>query len=93
VHFVARLAAPPNGLAPPPWWDEATAGDADVVHVTQGTYDVDPEDLLVPALQGLAALDVRVLAATGGAPLPEERVPANAHQAALLPYDLLLPRT
>jgi UDP:flavonoid glycosyltransferase YjiC (YdhE family) len=63
------------------------------VHVTQGTYDVDPDDLLLPALAGLAGAGVRVAAATGGADLPASRVPANARQAAFLPYDQLLPRT
>lgn len=93
VHFVGQLAAPPVGAAVPPWWDDATDGGRRVVHVTQGTYDVDPGDLLLPALEGLAELDVTVLAATGGAPLPEAAVPANAHQAPFLPYDRLLPRT
>ena len=64
-----------------------------VVHVTQGTYDVDPADLLLPALDGLATADVRVATATGGPALPPDRVPANARQAPLLPYDWLLPRT
>jgi UDP:flavonoid glycosyltransferase YjiC (YdhE family) len=63
-----------------------------VVHVTQGTYDVEPTHLLLPALAGLASADVRVAVATGGAALPTDRVPANARQAAFLPYDELLPR-
>jgi UDP:flavonoid glycosyltransferase YjiC (YdhE family) len=63
------------------------------VHVTQGTYDVDPADLLLPALAGLGDAAVSVAAATGGAVLPGDRVPANARQAAFLPYDQLLPRT
>ncbi|MGY1809238.1 nucleotide disphospho-sugar-binding domain-containing protein [Blastococcus sp. SYSU D00669] len=92
VHFVGQLAPPPAGRPLPPWWP-ALDGDRAVVHVTQGTYDVDPADLLLPALAGLADLDVTVAAATGGAALPRDRVPANAHQAAFLPYDRLLPRT
>ena len=62
------------------------------MHVTQGTYDVDPADLLQPALAGLAPLDLQVAAATGGALLPGDRVPPNARQADFLPYDQLLPR-
>jgi UDP:flavonoid glycosyltransferase YjiC (YdhE family) len=92
VHFVGRLAPPPSGRPLPPWWSSLD-GDRPLVHVTQGTYDVDPADLLLPALEGLADLDAPVAAATGGAALPADRVPANAHQAAFLPYDQLLPRT
>jgi MGT family glycosyltransferase len=93
VHFVGQLAPPPAGRPLPPWWPELADGDRPVVHVTQGTYDVEPDDLLVPALTGLAAADVRVAAATGGRELPASRVPANAHQAPFLPYDRLLPHT
>lgn len=93
VHFVGQLAAPPAETSLPPWWDEVTRSGRRIVHVTQGTYDVDPSDLLLPALQGLAALDVHVLAATGSVPLPAAAVPGNARQATFLPYDQLLPRT
>ncbi|WP_448623718.1 glycosyltransferase [Geodermatophilus sp. URMC 64] len=92
VHFVGQLAPPPAGRPLPPWWSSLD-GDRPLVHVTQGTYDVDPADLLLPALEGLADLEVTVAAATGGAALPADRVPANAQQAAFLPYDQLLPRT
>jgi UDP:flavonoid glycosyltransferase YjiC (YdhE family) len=95
VHFVGQLAPPPGGRPPPDWW-ATLAGDRSggrpLVHVTQGTYDVVPTDLLLPALAGLAGADVTVAAATGGAALPADRVPANARQAAFLPYDRLLPR-
>jgi UDP:flavonoid glycosyltransferase YjiC (YdhE family) len=93
VHFVGQLAAAQVGTSVPSWWDEVTAGDRRVVHVTQGTYDVDPRDLLLPALAGLAGLDVHVAVSTGGTLLPPESVPPNARQAALLPYDRLMPRT
>lgn len=94
VHFVGRLSrlSGPGG-ARPDWWDEALQPGPPVVHVTQGTYDVEPGDLLLPALAGLADEPVRVLAATGSAPLQVADVPGNAHQAAFLPYDDLLPRT
>jgi UDP:flavonoid glycosyltransferase YjiC (YdhE family) len=93
VHFVGQLSAPTLGSPLPPWWDEVTRAGRRVVHVTQGTYDVDPRDLLLPTLRGLASLDVQVLAATGGPPLPATTLPVDAHQAAFLPYDRLLPRT
>lgn len=92
VHFVGQLA-PPAGGEPPAWMPDLTGDGRPVVHVTQGTYDVDPEDLLLPALDGLASADVLVAAATGGTPLPDDRVPVNARQATFLPYQHLLPRT
>jgi UDP:flavonoid glycosyltransferase YjiC (YdhE family) len=93
VHVAGQLAPPPSGRPAPDWWPELLADPRPVVHVTQGTYDVDPQDLLLPALSGLADLDVQVAAATGGASLPADRLPAGARQAAFLPYDRLLPRT
>jgi UDP:flavonoid glycosyltransferase YjiC (YdhE family) len=93
VHFVGQLAPPPAGREPPSWWPELLADGRPVVHVTQGTYDVDPRDLLLPALRGLADRDVVVAAATGSGALPPGAVPANARQAEFLPYDRLLPET
>ena len=93
VHFVGRLAPPPGDRPPPPWAEHVTEPGEAVVHVTQGTYDVDPADLLLPALRGLAGADVRVALATGGPELPAELLAANARQAPFLPYDWLLPRT
>lgn len=93
VHFVGQLAPPPSGRPLPQWWPELSDGERPLVHVTQGTYDVDPEDLLLPAMAGLAGTDLRVAVATGGSDLPASRVPANARHAAFLPYDQLLPRT
>jgi UDP:flavonoid glycosyltransferase YjiC (YdhE family) len=66
-----------------------------VVVVTQGTFNVDPNDLLRPALHALADLDVLVVAVTGirgrdELPFP---VPANARVAGFLPFGALLPRT
>jgi UDP:flavonoid glycosyltransferase YjiC (YdhE family) len=63
------------------------------VHVTQGTLDVDLDDLLRPAMAGLADRDVLVVCTTGGAdPATLGALPANARVAAFLPHDLLLPQ-
>lgn len=93
LHFVGRLApasTPP--FDPPAWW-----GDLDgrrVVLVTQGTQNIDPDDLLRPALEALADRDVLVVATTGvpgrdEAPFP---VPSNARVAGFVPFSALLPR-
>jgi UDP:flavonoid glycosyltransferase YjiC (YdhE family) len=98
VHYVGRLAAPsPAGAEAllPAWWPDVLAARAagrTVVHVTQGTLDVDPADLIRPALTGLSDEDVLVIVTTGGAPAATlGPVPANARVASFLPHDRLLP--
>lgn len=92
LHWVGRLT---DALAAPrpAWWGEVA--DATVITVTQGTQNVDPDDLLRPALAGLRDADALVVASTGirGEDRPPFAVPANARTAALLPFDELLPRT
>jgi UDP:flavonoid glycosyltransferase YjiC (YdhE family) len=65
-----------------------------VVHVTQGTANVDPRDLILPALEALAGEPGLVVVGTGHrtAALPGP-LPANARAAQMLPYPELLPRT
>jgi UDP:flavonoid glycosyltransferase YjiC (YdhE family) len=94
VHFVGRIAAAAP-LAPeaklPSWWPELAAAGT-VVHVTQGTLDTDPRDLLRPAMAALADREALVVITTGGAdPATLGPLPANARAAAFLPYDLMLP--
>ncbi|GAA2981105.1 MGT family glycosyltransferase [Microbacterium terrae] len=96
LHFVGRLTAPAAAGAPlplPPWWGDL-AGRR-VVHITQGTQNIDPSDLLQPAIEALADSDALVVAVTGVAgrdelPFP---VPANVRVAGFIPYDALLPLT
>ena len=96
VHFVGRIAAPPPAdAALPAWWDDVLRGDRPVVHVTQGTLDDEPTDLLLPALEALADEDVLVVATTGrrGRTSLPGAVPGNGRVTDLLPYAELLPRT
>jgi UDP:flavonoid glycosyltransferase YjiC (YdhE family) len=94
-----RQARSGEGAAdvPPDWWPDlqrARATGRPVVHVSQGTLDTDPADLLRPALAGLAGEPVLVVATTGGAsPAALGPLPANARAAAFLPHHRLLPRT
>lgn len=91
VHWVGRLAAPVP-VATPEWW-----GDLDgrrVIAVTQGTQNIDPSDLLQPALEALADADALVVASTGvrgqdALPFP---VASNVRTAAMLPFDDLFGR-
>jgi len=95
VHFVGELAAqvvPTSAAALPPWW-----GDLDgrrVVLVTQGTQNIDPDDLIRPALAALADRDVIVVATTG-VPGRDEfgfPVPQNVRVTGFAPFGALLPR-
>jgi UDP:flavonoid glycosyltransferase YjiC (YdhE family) len=97
VHYVGRLGSPPASGDLPDWWPDVTAarerGRA-VVHISQGTLDMDPADLLRPALAGLAGAPVLVVVSTGGAPVESlGTLPANARAASFLPHDRLLPLT
>lgn len=97
VRFVGDLTD--DGTTPPPaelpgWWDDVVRAEVPVVHVTQGTANVDPHDLVLPALEALAGEDVLVVVGLGHrtAPLPGP-LPANARVATMVPYAALLPRT
>ena len=110
VHYIGRLAPPAvaeatgrgaaasaahSGAAAelPPWWPELAAAPT-VVHVTQGTLDVDPNDLIKPTIAALAATEALVVCATGGTdPAELGPLPANVRAATFLPHDLLLPLT
>ena len=93
VHWIGRLANPASSPPTPDWWGDLEGRR--IVHVSQGTQNIDPEDLLRPALTALADLDVLVVAVTGvpGRTRLPFAVPANTRVADLVPYDLLLPRT
>lgn len=96
VHFVGRMAAPPPAdVELPGWWADVVRGDRPVVHVSQGTLNNEPSELLLPTLEALASEDVLVVAATGrrGRTSLPGPVPDNARVTDLLPYDELLPRT
>ncbi len=93
LHFVGELRAPaPAATALPAWLPELDGRR--VVLVSQGTQNIDPGDLLRPALAALADEDVLVVATTGvpgrdELPFP---VPANARVAGFVPFDALMPR-
>lgn len=95
LRFVGPLDTSSSGgpVRLPAWWDDLGDGRP-VVHVTQGTLDNgDFSSLVQPTLQGLAGFDGHVVVSTGGASADAVGpVPANAHVAEFLPYDLLLPR-
>ena len=66
-----------------------------LVLVTQGTHDIDPDELIRPALSGLADADVDVLATLGrrGLTDPGVPVPANARVVDVVDFGSVLPET
>ncbi|WP_435737685.1 nucleotide disphospho-sugar-binding domain-containing protein [Cellulosimicrobium sp. PMB13] len=78
----------------PSWWDDVVDAEVPVVHVTQGTANVDARDLILPALEALADEDVLVVVGLGHRTDPlRGPLPANARVAPMVPYPQLLPRT
>jgi len=76
----------------PSWWPELNAG-LPIVLVTQGTLANDDfNELIQPALLGLAEEDVLVIVAAGRSETEQLTVPANARVAAFLPFDRILPK-
>jgi len=88
-HYVGRLSDPARTIAP------AVRTSPPHVLVTQGTYNTDPGDLLVPTVRALTGRPVRVTVTTGrsghtdlGIP-----VPANVSVVDFADFDEILPRT
>ena len=95
VHFIGPLIhRPSEPFVPPDWWAELDAGRP-VVHVTQGTIATAHEQLMVPAIQGLAEEEVLVIATTGGKTadeFPLSPLPSNVRLEPFVPYHSLLPK-
>ena len=90
VQYVGQL--PPAGASLPTMQPAATRP---LVLVTQGTHDIEPDELIRPALRGLADSDVDVLATLGrrGLTDPGVPVPANARVVDVVDFGSVLPET
>jgi MGT family glycosyltransferase len=76
----------------PAWWPELN-GSKPVVLVTQGTLaNHDLDELIQPALVGLAAENVTVIVAAGRSDTQILAVPENARVASFIPFDRVLPK-
>lgn len=94
VAYVGALAPTGRGgTALPPWWQDLPE-ERPVVHVTQGTLNVDPDDLIRPTFAALGRQPVTLVTTTGQAHAPELAFPAppNARVTGLIDYSALLPR-
>ncbi len=97
MHFVGALRPdPPRDWAPPAWWAEVTETSRPVVLVSQGSIRPDTDELIVPAIRGLAGADVLVVVTTGhGEPADlvtrlGGELPSNVRVAKFVPYDVAL---
>ena len=93
IRFAGPL--PPKhfaGFEKPDWWAELD-GRRPVVLVTQGTLaNRDLNEVIQPALTGLADEEVTVIVAAGTDNTQTLAVPANARVASFIPFDQLLPK-
>ncbi len=95
LHFGGELRSPVAATsadaALPQWWPELA--DRTVVLVSQGTQNIDPADLIRPALDALADSPALVVATTGvpGRDTLPFTAPANTRVAGFAPFTALLP--
>jgi MGT family glycosyltransferase len=95
IRFIGPLVPQPsaNDSALPSWWADVEAAHhsgTPVVMITQGTLATDASELIVPALRGLAALNMLVIVTTTQLLAPTD-VPGNARIATFIPYHLAMP--
>jgi MGT family glycosyltransferase len=93
IRFVGpMLPRTSGGFKEPAWWNELD-GSRPVVLVTQGTFaNHDLNEVIQPALTGLANENVLVIVAAGRSDTETLRVPGNARIAPFIPFDRLLPK-
>lgn len=92
LHFVGPMV--PKSSTEKPVWLEKLDGSKPVVFVTQGTLaNSDFNQLVIPAIAGLAGEDVLVIATAGGGDSAKIQGLANAIVERYIPYDLVLPKT
>jgi UDP:flavonoid glycosyltransferase YjiC (YdhE family) len=76
----------------PDWWTELD-GSRPVVLVTQGTLaNHDFDEVIQPALFGLADENVTVIVAAGRSDTQALAIPENARVASFIPFDRVLPK-
>lgn len=92
VRFIGPLLPDaPSEITKPEWWDEMVNAQVPVIHVSQGTIATSIDDLILPAIYGLA--DMKALVIVSSKSLPEstkEQLPANVRLAEFLPYSELM---
>jgi UDP:flavonoid glycosyltransferase YjiC (YdhE family) len=89
-QFIGPIIIPPrNDYSMPEWWQELD-NEFPVVLINQGTIAVDPDYLIIPAIEGLKDENLNVIAVpvnTGEIP----DLPKNTHTEPYIPFGNLLP--
>ncbi|KAF2279850.1 UDP-Glycosyltransferase/glycogen phosphorylase [Westerdykella ornata] len=82
----------------PTWWDDIRKAKAEgkkIVAVSQGTVEVNPQELILPTISALKdredVLVIATLVAFEPSEVLGEEVPENARVAKFVPHDMLLP--
>jgi MGT family glycosyltransferase len=93
IRFIGPILPSPSlEFIEPDWWPEVD-GSRPVVLVTQGTLrNHDFNEVIQPALSGLADENVTVIVAAGRSDTQTLAVPENARVASFIPFDRLLPK-
>ena len=98
VEFVGPFLPSGGSGRLPEWWDDVLTAHATgrpVVLVTQGTIATDPENLIRPAIEGLAGADPLVLVTAVGfdadAVVPTATRPTNVRLAPFIPFAEVMP--
>lgn len=90
LHFIGPIIIPPRiDYSMSEWWQELE-NDFPLVLINQGTIAVDPDNLIIPAIEGLKDENINVVAVpvyTGEIP----DLPKNAHTEPYIPFGNLLP--
>ncbi|KAJ5777290.1 hypothetical protein N7520_000536 [Penicillium odoratum] len=102
VRYMGALSAvgrKEKVLELPEWWDEVIYAPKDqkkpIVVVSQGSVHNDPEELILPAMEGLQNLDVTVIVTlVKSSTLPQgTKIPSNVRIARFIPFDILFQHT
>jgi MGT family glycosyltransferase len=94
VHFIGALTPAAAADDPLPDWWQQLEGSRPVVLVTQGTVATNFDDLLLPAVRGLADEDVLVIGTTGNQSPDDLRTISRSGNLCLekfIPYARLMP--
>ncbi len=89
-HYIGPVRLEPDtSFSLPDWWSELQSGKP-VILINQGTVAVNPNDLIVPAIEGLKGEDLFIIVvSTCGDNLT--KLPRNVKVEKYIPFDLLLP--
>ena len=94
LRFTGPILTKQKEAIEPPEWLQELDGSKTVVFVTQGTLaNFNFDQLVNPALAGLANDDVQLVVTAGGGDANAIVAPAQAVVKPYIPYDLLFPRT